>query len=127
MGTKKVTGIADGIVADCSDAELLQVWYALAGRIAGHKFAQLVPATIEDDGETYEGLRCPHCESEASGYDGVTVVDWSIRHTYSDEANMETRELCVDYDGTEDYEALHYACGSCGAPVSLPDGWTEQS
>lgn len=86
------------------------------------------PRIIAEGFEWY----CPHCEANVADEGGITAVDYSIRWTESgaftlaeepDEHGAEYfNEVEFNYDGSSDYDGLHYMCSTCQRPVSLPEG-----
>lgn len=106
--------------------DALELALYLMGSISQCAFPELVECAITDDGETYAGVRCPHCEHELSGED-INVVDWGTRETGSSDISADERWVSMYYDDPVDAETLHYKCSYCDKPINLPTGWEEHN
>jgi hypothetical protein len=112
-------------VTDEDPALALALFHALGGKMSALEFPRAYVEPITDDGETYEGLRCPWCSVEIAD-DGLTIVDWATTCSSSSDVNAPEAYHAVDYDHEPEMETLHYQCEACTNPISLPEGWTEQ-
>ena len=86
---------------------------------------ELLIETVTDDGETYEALRCPVCQTLVTDSGELRAVDVSTRWS-SAEPDMENCQMDVtagdhDYGSTLYY--LHWT-GEAHAVVP-PSGWSE--
>lgn len=101
---------------------------AVAGLVRTTTYPALNAETVHDDGETFEGVRCPWCDELVSEDGTLIVVDQAVRWTRvdADEFDHERRNIEPDYGHHGDYEGLHYMHEACGKPVDLPEGWTER-
>lgn len=99
---------------------------ALMERIRAYEFPQLEVTEVEDDGETWQDLRCPRC-GHLVDMDELYVVDFSERWSRaSEDINFDHRRLLFFNDGEDDYgENVYYRHDDHA--VRLPDGWKGQS
>ncbi len=106
---------------------------AMLATVAEHRarittYPALIEVEVEDDGETYDSLRCPWCDNTVTDDETLILVDVAERWTRisSDEFDMERHNIEPDFSGHGDYESLYYMHETCGRPVDLPEGWNER-
>lgn len=87
----------------------------------------LVVEQITDDGETYEGMRCPWCGTDVANADELVALDENDRITTftADDFDWEHHSVSTIYDQPGEFDGLAYVHIECYRPVSLPNGWTE--
>lgn len=101
-------------------------WLELGGLLADASDAHLFPAMEhirrdENEDESVDYLKCPHCGMAAQT---VEAHDVANRISESNEPDFERGEVNFYYDGS-DFEGFVYLSTCCGEPVSLPIGWRE--
>lgn len=92
------------------------------------EYPALVVEEITDDGETYDGMRCPWCGTDVANADELVALDENDRITTfaADDFDWERHSVTTIYDGIGQFDGLAYVHIECYRPVSLPDGWTER-
>lgn len=117
----KVPGKADDLIRQNPEAALA-LFQALAERMSEAKFKPLRQVTVHDDGETFRGVRCPHCSTlleaddlEALEYDTYTIV---VDDLDADDGSVTVRR---DHDDDSGYAPLCFKTTCCDRPVSLGD------
>ena len=115
--------IAQGFI-DATPEGALNLFNALGSLMSHAKFPEIIVESVTDDGETYLGARCPHCKM-LFAEDTLIAVDWGTRWSYSGEVNADEKYHLMDYGDAIEAGALHYQCGNCDRPITLPQGWTE--
>lgn len=91
------------------------------------EYPSLIVEAVTDDGETYEGMRCPWCGTDVANAEELAAVDENDRHTrFSvDEFDWERRTITTVYDDSGEFDGITYLHLDCYRPVSLPDDWRE--
>ena len=110
-----------------SGAELVELHKAVEKQLPLADYPQLVVETVTEDGETFQAVRCPVCDSIVShGGEGLYAVDNALRWT-SAEFDLEHEDVDLNGENSNYGDTLYYwhATYSEGHAVSLPEGWTE--
>ena len=82
---------------------------------------------ITDDGETYDGMRCPWCHVDVANADELVALDENDRVTTftADDFDWDRHSISTTYDGHGQFDGLDYVHLECYRPVALPEGWRE--
>lgn len=107
---------------------LLKTMHDSIQAVKAHTFPQLLEVTVDDDGETYEALRCPVCEGLVDDDSLASVsVDqhWCYNESIDDDA-IDHRRITFNSDIDRDLGDTVFYLHNDDHPVSLPEGWTEE-
>jgi hypothetical protein len=98
----------------------LALFLALGESLGAAEFKPLRLVNVRDDGETYRGVRCPHCKTLIDESD-LTAVDWSIYNTQVDDLDADDGSITIrrSYDDDSGYAPLYFTAECCDRPVSL--------
>jgi hypothetical protein len=82
---------------------------------------------ITDDGETYQGMRCPWCGTDIANAEELAALDENDRVTTLTADDFDWERHCIEtvYDQSGEFTGLAYVHVESDRPVSLPDAWTE--
>lgn len=102
----------------------LALFMALGRSLGEAQYKPLKLVTVRDDGETFRGVRCPHCKTLLDAED-LTAVDWSTHMTVPDDMDADDGSITirryVDVDDEAEHTPLSFTAGCCDRPVSLGD------
>lgn len=110
---------ADALIARNPEAALA-LFMALGDKLRDAKFKPLKLVTVRDDGETYRGVRCPHC-STLVDEDSLAAVEWTTYRTNADDIDADGGSITIrrSYDDQGGYDPLMFVVDCCDRPVSL--------
>jgi hypothetical protein len=90
-----------------------------------HTFPALLVVDADDDGETYQALRCPTCRELITDVEyELFAVDWSMHQQPGTDSSVENRYVSFEPEDHDLDETLYYLHDQ--HPVSLPDGFREE-
>lgn len=95
--------------------------------VAAHSFPELYEDTVEDDGETYQALRCPVCDGLVSdGNLAAVSVDEHWQHADDpDDDAFDHGRITFDSSDDRDLGDTVFYLHNDNHAVDLPDGWKE--
>lgn len=114
-------------IKDAEGAALLQAMRDSIKAVREHTFPRLEQVTVEDDGETYEALRCQVCDGIVSEDDlaSVSVDEHWCYNEYVGDSALDYRQVTFDSDIDRDLGETVFYLHNDDHAVSLPEGWTE--
>ena len=115
-------------ITDPEGDALLQAMRDAIQAVKAHQYPELYEDTVEDDGETYQSLRCPVCGTLASEgtIAAVSVDEHWCNNGETDEDSLDHQYIAFDPDIDRDLGDTIFYIHNDDHPVSLPDGYTEQ-
>ena len=101
----------------------LALFMALGKSLGEAQYKPLKLVNVRDDGETFRGVRCPHCRTLLESED-LTAVDWSTKTTAVDDMDADDSSITIrrhDSDPESERTPLSFVTDCCDRPVSLGD------